>query len=66
VIGRRREMKVLGATQPIEFRRGVHGLVAMVAQTMNASPYRRDGFVLRSMMPLHESDLQRVMQCQLA
>jgi transposase len=48
VIGLRGELKVLVATQPIDFRRGVHGLVAMVAQTLNASPYCGDVFVFRS------------------
>ena len=45
MIGLRGELKVLVATQPIDFRRGVHGLVAMVAQTLNSSPYCGNMFV---------------------
>ncbi len=36
------------ATQPIDFRRGVHGLVALVAQALSADPYGGDIFVFRS------------------
>jgi len=41
-------MKVLVASRPIDFRRGVHGLVAMVAQALSADPYCGDIFVFRS------------------
>jgi transposase len=41
-------MKGLVASQPIDFRRGVHGLVAMVAQALSADPYCGDVFVFRS------------------
>jgi transposase len=48
VIGLRGELKVLVASRPIDFRRGVHGLVAMVAQALAADPYCGDVFVFRS------------------
>jgi len=48
VIGLRGDLKVLVASRPIDFRRGVHGLVAMVAQALAADPYCGDVFVFRS------------------
>jgi len=48
VIGLRGDLKVLVASRPIDFRRGVHGLVAMVAQALGADPYCGDVFVFRS------------------
>jgi transposase len=48
VIGLRSDLKVLVASRPIDFRRGVHGLVAMVAQALSADPYCGDIFVFRS------------------
>ena len=48
MIGLRGELKVLVASRPIDFRRGVHGLVAMVAQALAADPYCGDVFVFRS------------------
>jgi transposase len=48
VIGLRGNLKVLVASRPIDFRRGVHGLVAMVAQALGADPYCGDVFVFRS------------------
>lgn len=48
MIGLRGDMKVLVASRPIDFRRGVHGLVAMVAQALSADPYCGDIFVFRS------------------
>jgi len=48
VIGLRGELKVLVASRPIDFRRGIHGLVAMVAQALRADPYCGDIFVFRS------------------
>jgi len=40
--------RVWVATQPIDFRRGVHGLVALVAQALCADPYGGEIFVFRS------------------
>jgi transposase len=48
MIGLRGDMKVLVAARPIDFRRGVHGLVAMVAETLKADPYCGSVFVFRS------------------
>ncbi len=36
------------ATTPVDFRRGVHGLVALVADGLQGSPYSGDVFVFRS------------------
>jgi transposase len=44
----RGELKVLIGSRPIDFRRGIHGLVALVAQALNADPYCGDVFVFRS------------------
>lgn len=41
-------LKVVLATQPIDFRKGVHGLVALVAEALKADPYCGDVFVFRS------------------
>ena len=48
MIGLRDELKVLVAARPIDFRRGVHGLVAMVAEALCADPYCGNVFVFRS------------------
>ena len=39
MIGFGDERKVLVAARPIDFRRGVHGLVAMAAQALNGDLY---------------------------
>ena len=41
------EVRVFVATQPIDFRKGVHGLVALVADGLG-EPYSGDVFVFRS------------------
>ncbi|WLB93143.1 MULTISPECIES: IS66 family insertion sequence element accessory protein TnpB [Bradyrhizobium] len=38
----------LVATQPIDFRKGVHGLVALVAEGLGGKPYSGDVYVFRS------------------
>lgn len=48
MIGLRGELKVLVASRPIDFRRGVHGLIAMVAEALGADPYCGNIFVFRS------------------
>lgn len=48
MLGLRGELKVMVSAQPIDFRRGVHGLVAMVADTLRADPYCGNVFVFRS------------------
>ena len=42
------EVRVFVATAPVDFRRGVHGLVALVAEGLQGSPYSGDVFVFRS------------------
>ena len=42
------ELKILVATRPIDFRTGVHGLVALVATALLADPYCGTIFVFRS------------------
>lgn len=41
-------LRVLIATRPIDFRKGVHSLVALVAEALKANPYCGDLFVFRS------------------
>jgi transposase len=41
-------LKVLLASQPIDFRKGVHGLVALVAEALRVDPYCGTIFVFRS------------------
>ena len=42
-----RDMKVVVASRPIDFRRGMNGLVALVATALKADPYCGDVFVFR-------------------
>ena len=42
------EVRVFVATEPIDFRKGVHGLVALVAEGLQGSPYSGGVFVFRS------------------
>jgi transposase len=48
VISFGRDVRVFVATQPIDFRKGVHGLVALVAEGLAGEPYGGDVFVFRS------------------
>jgi len=41
-------VRVFVATQPIDFRKGVHGLVALVAEGLGGKPYSGDVYVFRS------------------
>jgi transposase len=47
LIAARAGVRVWVATQPVDFRRGVHGLVALVARALG-DPYAGDIFVFRS------------------
>lgn len=38
-------VKIMVATQPVDFRRGMNGLVALVASALAADPYCGDVFV---------------------
>jgi transposase len=42
------QARVFVATEPVDFRRGVHGLVALVAEGLKGDPYSGDVFVFRS------------------
>jgi transposase len=42
------EARVFVSTQPVDFRKGVHGLTAMVAENLKGHPYGGDIFVFRS------------------
>jgi transposase len=44
----RPDLKVVVAQQPVDFRKGVHGLTALVAEALKADPYCGDVFVFRS------------------
>lgn len=48
MISLRPDLKVVVATQPVDFRKGVHGLVALVGAALKADPYCGDVFVFRS------------------
>ena len=41
------DLKVVVATRPIDFRRGMNGLVALVASALAGDPYCGDVFVFR-------------------
>ena len=40
--------KILIATQPVDFRRGINGLTALVADALKEQPYRGDVFLFRA------------------
>lgn len=42
------DVRVFVATEPVDFRKGVHGLVALVAEGLQSNPYSGDVFVFRS------------------
>lgn len=48
MIAIRAGLRVLIATQPIDFRKGVHSLVTLVAEALKANPYCGDVFIFRS------------------
>lgn len=47
MIAPRADLKVLVASRPIDFRRGINGLVAVVVEALSADPYCGDIFVFR-------------------
>ena len=47
MIGLASELKIVVATQPIDFRRGMNGLVALVASALESDPYCGDLFIFR-------------------
>ena len=48
MIALRAKLKVVVASQPIDFRRGVNGLAALVVEALAADPYCGDVFIFRS------------------
>jgi transposase len=44
----RSDLKIMVASRPVDFRRGINGLVALVAEALFADPYCGDIFVFRS------------------
>ena len=42
------EARVFVATTPVDFRRGIHGLAALVADGLKGNPYSGNVFVFRS------------------
>jgi transposase len=42
------ELKIFVATQPIDFRKGVNGLVVLIADTLKSDPYAGHLYVFRS------------------
>ena len=48
VIALRADLKVVLATQPVDFRKSVHTLSALVSEALHANPYCGEVFVFRS------------------
>jgi transposase len=48
VIALRPDLKVVLAAQPVDFRKSVHTLSALVSEALRANPYCGDVFVFRS------------------
>lgn len=48
MIALRSDLKVVVASRPVDFRKGITGLVALVAQALFADPYCGDVFIFRS------------------
>ena len=43
-----RSRRILVATQPVDFRRGINGLTALVAEALREDPYCGDVFLFRA------------------
>jgi IS66 Orf2 like protein len=50
-------VKIMIATQPVDFRRGMNGLVTLVASALAADPYCGDIFVFRAALLYDRSQL---------
>lgn len=48
MIARRADLKVVMAAHPVDFRKSVHALSALVSEALRANPYCGDVFVFRS------------------
>ena len=42
------QRRVFVSTRPVDFRKGVHGLVALVAEDLKCNPYCGDIYVFRA------------------
>jgi transposase len=42
------QRRVFVSTRPVDFRKGVHGLIALVAENLKSDPYCGDVFVFRA------------------
>ena len=48
MIGFRADLKIWVAAQPVDFRKSIHTLSALVSEALKANPYGGDVFVFRS------------------
>jgi transposase len=48
VISIRPDLKIMVASRPVDFRKGVNGLAALVAEALRSDPYCGDVFVFRA------------------
>jgi transposase len=48
VISFRADLKIMLAAQPVDFRKSVHTLSALVCEALRADPYCGDVFIFRS------------------
>lgn len=53
MIALRSDLKVVLAAQPVDFRKSVHTLSALVSEALRANPYCGDVFVFRSKRSQH-------------
>ena len=45
------QIRVLGATKPVDFRKGMDGLAALVKEQLQADPFSRVIFCFRAKLP---------------
>jgi len=48
LISVRADLKIWVASKPVDFRRGMNGLAALVAESLASNPYSGDVFIFRS------------------
>jgi len=51
LISFRADLKIMLAAQPVDFRKSVHTLSALVSEALRADPYCGDVFIFRSKRP---------------
>jgi hypothetical protein len=44
----RSDLRILIASKPVDFRKGINGLAALVSTTLGANPYSGDVYIFRS------------------